>query len=219
MRRLAFFYPLCYIAFIWKRKRGGIMREHTYENYKKKSLEVYRDERWEAYYYPILKEFLNGCCEKAKRCYEGKEQGIKIVCVGVNKFRKKEGSELHRRCAYAAEGGMPDLIAVPEAYDYEHATAPFASIEVKRLDPGNGSKGYQAVEWQANYGQLETQFQKTDSIIYTDCITWHFLKRPGTAAGEPICLWRDGSAWNWAPDAEWERLKSRVRGFICGESI
>lgn len=142
-------------------------RYYSYKKYISSIISVYTDERLEVYYYPILKKFLSTICF----C------DAKVVSVFDNK--KVDGVHANRKSIYTNEGGLQDIIIVPNSYTYEKPEKPFITVEAKRpdIDIKDGIiKRYNKLKVKNNKSQLYEQFQKINYIIFTDFITWYLLK-------------------------------------------
>ncbi|MBZ9634623.1 hypothetical protein [Clostridium sp. FP1] len=149
-------------------------KHYLYKEYKDKVINVYKDERLEYYYHPKIQEFLQSICSH----YE------KVINVGENKQRN--GIHAKARSAYADNGGLQDLIIVPNSYSYENPTKPYVTVEVKIPDidieiEKDTITRYNKLKVENHIGQLNEQFKKTSYIIFTDCITWYLLIAHGNS--------------------------------------
>lgn len=79
-------------------------KHYSYKKYKDKVINVYKDERLECYYHPVIKEFLQSICSHDE----------KVINVGENK--KSKGIHAKVSSVYADKGGLQDLIIVPNSY-------------------------------------------------------------------------------------------------------
>lgn len=141
-------------------------KHYSYKKYKDKVINVYKDERLECYYYPVIKEFLQSICSHDE----------KVINVAENK--KSKGIHAKVMSVYADKGGLQDLIIVPNSYSYEKPTKPYVTVEVKQPDidiKDDIITRYNKIKIKNNIKQLNEQIKKTAYIIFTDCITWYLL--------------------------------------------
>lgn len=108
------------------------------------------------------------------------------------------------------------MIIVSNVYTYEKPTNPYVIIEVKMPDVDFDKekiKRYNPLKVENNYEQLQVQFEHCKYIIFTDCITWYFLKRENffkADFNDKISLIKTcNNEWK-QEDSIWGRLKSKI---------
>ncbi|MBD5395216.1 MAG: hypothetical protein HDR71_13335 [Lachnospiraceae bacterium] len=176
----------------------------SYDEYKYEVMRIYRDLRREGYYYNLLILLLEECIE----------HDMKVVPVYLNTGYKDDGvKRLHDRSKYADSHSLQDIIIVPEQYEYEKTTEPYVSIEVKKPDIlfENGKiVKYNSLKAEGKkLEQLQEEFRHCQYIIFTDCITWYFLRSNEEINKFDICLIDDKQ---WKQDGIiWEKLKDKIK--------
>lgn len=169
----------------------------SYDYYKEKVMRIYRDMRREAYYYPLIAAFL-------EECILGDE---KVISVYDNKGYSDDGRGMHNRTNYADSNSLQDMIIVSKEYTYEHTIKPYVSIEIKMPDivfDGKEIKKYTLLKM---VKQLQEQFRFCKYIIFSDCITWYFLRADDKIYKPDICLVHDNK---WEQEILWENLKRKI---------
>jgi hypothetical protein len=196
-------------------KDGIITDEYSFSKYKKSLIEIQRDERTEENYYPLIESLL-------KSIYLN---DAKVIKVANNRC-----SKIHDRKVYAKEGGLSDIIIVPNIYTYEKVVKQYANVEIKmpNIDIEDGKiMRYNKIKLRKML-QLEKQFESTTNIIFTDSITWYFLTKDKNQSKMSIlelCLIeRCDKGWVWKIDREqnelkiqsktWRELKREVEKFL-----
>lgn len=188
------------------------MRPISYDEYKEEIIRIYRDLRREGYYYNILISLFEECitCD------------IKVIPVYLNTGYKEDAiKKVHDRSKYADSHSLQDMIIVPKQYEYENTTAPYISIEVKKpmISLRNGEiETYEQVDANSdkNRKQLCSEFKHCKYIIFTDCITWYFLKADDKIYEPDICL-IDSKRWK-QDTTIWDNLKSRIKKIVSEAS-
>lgn len=179
----------------------------SYDEYKEEIIRIYRDLRREGYYYNLITLLLEECIE----------QNMKVVPVYLNTGYKDDGvARLHDRSKYADSHSLQDIIIVPGKYEYEKTTKPYISIEVKKPDISfkNGKIiKYNSLKAEGrNLKQLQEEFRHCQYIIFTDCITWYFLRADEEIDKFDVCLIADKQ---WKQDETiWEKLKDKINKFV-----
>lgn len=139
----------------------------SYDEYKEDVRKIYRDMRHEEYYYSLIKEFVEGCMPDTME--------EKVIYVHKNRETK-----IHDRAKYADSHSVPDMIIVPDIYTYEKTTNPYVVIEVKApciTFKNEEIERYISLKVEGeNLEQLQLEFEHCNYIVFTDCITWYFLK-------------------------------------------
>lgn len=176
-------------------------QEISYDDYKKEVLRIYRDMRREVYYYPLITIFLEGCISDEE----------KLIPVHENKGYSDSGTGMHNRTKYADKNNLQDMIIVSSEYTYEHTTSPYVSVEIKMPSISFNEEEILKYTPLEIVKQLNEQFRYCKYIIFTDCITWYFLKK-GQGYEDKICLL---DKLKWKQDNEiWDKLKSKVTEMI-----
>lgn len=171
-----------------------VCQPYPWQQFRQEFIHIHRSARREPYCYPLLEQVLRPLCPPDRM----------VVPV----YDNKRSSLLHNTEIYAAPGGLQDLIVVPRHYTYEAPQPPLVTVEAKRpqlaLSPEGLVEQYLPLKLRDREGrlngQLEVQLQKTDFLLFTDCITWHLLQ----AGREPwsICLLRpQAEGWAWPESA------------------
>ena len=184
------------------------MQPISYDEYKEEIIRIYRDLRREGYYYNLLINLFEECITN----------DMKVIPVYLNTGYKEDAvRKVHDRSKYADSHSLQDIIIVPKRYEYENTTAPYVSIEVKKptislID--NEIKKYEQVDANndKNKKQLCAEFEHCRYIIFTDCITWYFLKADDKVYKPDICLVDD---IQWKQDKSiWDNLKSQIKKIV-----
>lgn len=179
----------------------------SYDEYKEEIMRIYRDLRREGYYYNLLISLFEECITK----------DMKVIPVYLNKGYKDDAIEkLHDRTQYADSHSLQDIIIVSDKYEYENTMPPYVSIEAKKpnISFKNGKiTKYDSLKAEGeNLEQLEAEFKYCKYIIFTDCITWYFLKKGNNIDEPDKCLIVDTQ---WEQDNTiWENLKKEIISFI-----
>lgn len=177
-------------------------QEISYDDYKEEVERIYRDLRREGYYYNLLINLFEECIKS----------DMKVVPVYLNTGYKDDGiKRLHDRSQYADSHSLQDIIIVPSQYEYEKTTKPYISIEVKKPDilfkSGEIVK-YNSLKAEGKkFEQLQAEFRYCKYIIFTDCITWYFLRSDEEINEFDICLIDDKQ---WEQDKQWKNLKCKL---------
>ena len=179
------------------------MQPISYDEYKEEIVRIYRDLRREGYYYNLLISLFEECIES----------DVKVVPVYLNTGYKDDAiNKLHDRSKYADSHSLQDIIIVSDQYEYEKTTEPYISIEVKK--PDISFKNGEIVKYNflkaegKKLEQLQAEFRHCKYIIFTDCITWYFLKADDKIEKFDICLIED-KQWK-QDDIIWKRLKDKI---------
>lgn len=186
------------------------VRPISYDEYQDEIMRIYRDLRREGYYYNLLILLFEECIK----------HDMKVVPVYLNTGYKDDGvKRLHDRSKYADSHSLQDIIIVPEQYEYEKTTKPYISIEVKKPDISfeNGKiVKYNSLKAEGKkLEQIQEEFRHCQYIIFTDCITWYFLRVNEEIDKFDICLIAD-KQWK-QDDTIWENLKNKIK-MIVNES-
>lgn len=179
----------------------------TYDEYKEEIIRIYRDLRREGYYYNLLTNLFEECITK----------DMKVIPVYLNTGYKDDIiKKVHDRSQYADSHSLQDIIIVPKEYEYENVMPPYISIEVKKPDilVRNGKIiKYNALKAEGKkLEQLKAEFRYCKYIIFTDCITWYFLKE-GNNINEPDKCLIVGKQWE-QDNTIWKKLKDEIIKFV-----
>lgn len=183
------------------------MQKISYEEYKEEIIRIYRDLRREGYYYNLLISLFEECIA----------HDMKVIPVYLNTGYKEDAiKKIHDRSKYADSHSLQDIIIVPEEYEYENTTYPYISIEVKKPDAlfknGQIIKYNPLIVEGKKLEQLQEEFRYCKYIIFTDCITWYFLKDENKIYIPDICLIDDKQ---WKQDkAIWSNLKEQIKKML-----
>lgn len=179
----------------------------SYDEYKEEINRIYRDLRREGYYYNLITLLLEECivCD------------MKVVPVYLNTGYKDDAEKkLHDRSKYADSHSLQDIIIVPGKYEYEKTAKPYISIEVKKPDISfkNGKiVKYNSLKTEGrNLRQLQEEFRHCQYIIFTDCITWYFLRADEEIEKFDVCLIAENQ-WK-QDDTIWEKLRDKIKKFV-----
>ena len=183
----------------------------SYDEYKGEIMRIYRDLRREGYYYNLLISLFEECttCD------------MKVIPVYLNTgYKENAVRKVHDRSQYADSHSLQDIIIVPERYEYEKTTPPYISIEVKKPDISfkNGKiVKYNLLEVEGKKKeQLQEQFKYCSYIIFTDCVTWYFIKRDNFIKNDfsnNISLIKECND-EWKDDIMWEKMKCKIEETI-----
>ena len=185
------------------------MKELSRNEYISEIQYCYKNSRWEFSFYAVLYSFL---CQfrseqiKLVHCADWKSRGQKTSQpMSENlkqcsiKFTGKDGKE--------HIGGIPDFQFVPSEYTYETPCKAKAFVEFK--SPTFSDEGtYKPLKFKKT-SEIEHEFENCDKIIFTDGISWYFLKKHKDEQEAPINLYSDND--------NWEQLKKQIIKFISGE--
>lgn len=184
----------------------------SYDEYKEEIIRIYRDLRREGYYYNLLTSLFEECI----KC------DMKVIPVYLNTGYKENAiRKVHDRSKYADSHSLQDIIIVPKQYEYENTMAPYVSIEVKKptISLKDGKiETYKQVDANTdkNKKQLYSEFEYCKYIIFTDCITWYFLKADDKIYEPDICLLENKQ---WKQDtAIWDDLKNHIKKMVSEAS-
>lgn len=183
------------------------MQMISYKEYKEEVMRIYRDLRREGYYYNLLVSLFEECITDE----------MKVIPVYLNTGYKEDAiRKIHDRSKYADSHSLQDIIIVPREYEYENTTYPYVSIEVKK--PEITFKNRQIMKYNVldvegkKLKQLQEEFRHCKYVIFTDCITWYFLKADDTVFKPDICLIDDKQ---WKEDKTiWDNLKEQIKRII-----
>ena len=202
--------------------------EIDYFTYVQEIETVYRDSRWEAYYDLAIIPLLRMCCYK----------GTKIVPTHEtrNSGRPRSKTKKHFIETYSIVDengkrcGIPDYVIVPSSSTYDIPQKAYLTIEFKlpKILP------HDYIEERPEKYKMELihQLEYCEYCIFTDGVTWHFLKKTvdNTLKEElsAIKLY-DEKSRSWKVDErkihsdsetneihpqEWSDLKESIRKFI-----
>lgn len=187
------------------------MKDLSREEYLFEIKYCYENSRWEFSYYAVLYSYF---CQfrndkiKLVHCANWKSRGDK-----TSKNMKKNLKYCSIKCRDDKNGKeyigeIPDFQFVPAKYSYGDPCEANAFIEFKApnfSDEGN----YKSLVYSEN-SQIKHEFEKCDKIIYTDGVTWFFLKKNHKEPEETINLIDNNDNWNV--------LKNKITNFITEQN-
>lgn len=157
----------------------------TYQfDYQQELEKVYNESRWEAYYDPVLLPVLSSCCDglgvKVVPTHETRKRGIKkhfieTYSIAGEKEVKKEKNGKEAIEKRPTRLGIPDFVIVPEKSTYDNPLPSVVNVEFKL--PLNLTSQYTNCNPKDHITELRHQFEYCKSIIFTDGVTWYFLKK------------------------------------------
>ncbi len=154
----------------------------TFTSFMQRLIEIWRDCSNENYLCEIFIPFLKMCCI----------EGTKIVPVFDDramgpKPKNETDHKKHMKTIGADKGDgeyiVPDYIFVPADYTYFNSKKPYLMVEAKAPAFLKDGKCYRDLEDSIQYNKIEIDAEieacNKGYVLYTDGITWMFLKHEG----------------------------------------
>lgn len=185
------------------------MKELSRNEYIDEIQYCYKNSRWEFSFYAVLYSFL---------CQFRSEQ-IKLVhCANWTSHGKNTSQLMREVLKYCSIkftdkngeeciGGIPDFQFVPSQYTYETPCKAKVFIEFKSPNFSDESD-YNPLKYEKT-SEIEHEFGSCDKIIFTDGVSWYFLKKHKVEPEAHINLYSDNK--------NWEQLKNQITKFISDE--
>lgn len=164
--------------------------EISFKRFMDRLFEIYRDCNQEVYYSEIFIPFLRMCAPtsiKIVPTYNDRKTGPKAEKCTDNEARMKTISAPKEDGSYV----VPDFIYVPEAYTFEKPCKPILMVETKLpvfLKEGNCYRPLEAYLGDKRIcSELKAEINACGHVIFTDGITWMFLKLDSNENIEKMC--------------------------------
>lgn len=183
------------------------MKYLSREEYIEEIKYCYENSRWEFSFYAVLYSYL---CQfrnnevKLVHCADWKSRGMNTSSA-MNKnlklcsitFEDKDGKE--------HIGGIPDFQFVPAIYSYENPCQAKVFIEFK-TPAFSDNWVYKSLRYSKTC-EIEHEFKRCEKIIFTDGISWYFIKKDKMEYPEDfVNLLVDNN--------NWDELKTKITNFI-----
>ena len=181
------------------------MKELTRDEYISEIEYCYNNSRWEFSFYAVLYLFF---CQfrseqiKLVHCADWKSRG-KNTSQSMSKNLEKCSTEFIDKDGKKCIGGIPDFQFVSSEYKYGEPCDAKVFVEFKK--PSYSNEGvYKPLKYEI-ISEIQHEFENCDKIIFTDGISWYFLKKDKEEKKAPINLYVDNN---------WEQLKIQIAKFI-----
>ena len=183
------------------------MKYLSREEYIEEIKYCYENSRWEFSFYAILYSYL---CQfrnnkiKLVHCADWKSRGVNTSPAMIEnlelcsiRFEDKDGKE--------HIGGIPDFQFVPSIYSY--GTPCQAKVFIEFKAPVFSDEGVYKPLRYSKTCEIEHEFEKCSKIIFTDGISWYFIKKDKIECpAEFVNLLDDND--------HWDELKTKITNFI-----